>query len=165
MNLRTVNKPVRKIDAMQLVTGQPVYTDDIAPRDCLIIKLLRSPYANAWIREIDTSRAKATPGVWDVYTWEDVRQDGRRFTCAGQTYPEPSPYDRLLLDRHMRYVGDVAAIVAGETERAVDLAIKKIRVAYEVNEPLLDFRQAKDNRILVHPEDNWETLVDRKSVV
>ncbi len=158
MNLRTVNKPVRKIDAMQLVTGQPVYTDDIAPRDCLIIKLLRSPYANAWIREIDTSRAKATPGVWDVYTWEDVRQDGRRFTCAGQTYPEPSPYDRLLLDRHMRYVGDVAAIVAGETERAVDLAIKKIRVAYEVSEPLLDFRQAKDNRILVHPEDNWETL-------
>ncbi len=159
MNFQTVNKPIRKIDAMQLVTGQPVYTDDIAPKDCLIIKLLRSPYANAWIREIDTSRAKESPGILAVYTWEDVPQDGRRFTCAGQTYPEPSPYDRLLLDRHMRYVGDVAAIVAGETERAVDLALKKIKVTYEVNEPLLDFRKAKDNKILVHPEDNWETLV------
>ena len=77
---------------------------------------------------------------------------------AGQTYPEMSPYDRLLLDRHVRYVGDVVAIVAGRDEKCVDRALKLIKVQYEVLEPLLDFRKAKDNRILVHPEDNWEVL-------
>ena len=41
---------------------------------------------------------------------------------AGQTYPEPSPYDRLILDKHVRYVGDPVAIVAGENEQAVDKA-------------------------------------------
>ena len=39
----------------------------------------------------------------DIYTWEDVPK--RRFAIAGQTYPEPSPYDRLILDRHVRFAG------------------------------------------------------------
>ena len=86
-------------------------------------------------------------------------QDGRRYTQAGQTYPEPSPYDRLLIDRHVRFVGDVVAIVAGRDEKCVDKALKLIKVQYEVLEPLLDFRKAKDNPILVHPEENWESLV------
>ncbi len=47
--MRVVNTSVRK-DAMQLVTGQPVYVDDLAPQDCLIVKLLRSPYANAMVK-------------------------------------------------------------------------------------------------------------------
>ena len=42
-----VSRPVRKKDAMALVTGKPVYTDDLAPKDCLIVKVLRSPHANA----------------------------------------------------------------------------------------------------------------------
>ena len=55
--MKTVNQPVRKKDAMQLVTGQPVYMDDVIPQDCLIVKLLRSPHANAIVKNIDTSRA------------------------------------------------------------------------------------------------------------
>ena len=50
--MKYVNKPVRKKDAMQLVTGQPVYMDDIAPKDCLIVKLLRSPHANAIVTSL-----------------------------------------------------------------------------------------------------------------
>ena len=50
--MRVVNTSVRKKDAMQLVTGQPVYVDDLAPQDCLIVKLLRSPYANAMVKTI-----------------------------------------------------------------------------------------------------------------
>lgn len=46
--MKYVNKPVPKTDAMSLVTGKPVYTDDLAPSDCLIVKILRSPHANAW---------------------------------------------------------------------------------------------------------------------
>lgn len=157
--MKYVNKPVRKKDAMQLVTGQPVYMDDIAPKDCLIVKLLRSPHANAIVTSLNKTAAMKVDGIEAIYTWEDIPQDAKRYTQAGQTYPEMSPYDRLLLDRHVRYVGDVVAIVAGRDEKCVDRALKLIKVQYEVLKPLLDFRKAKDNRILVHPEDNWESLV------
>ena len=155
---KIVNKPVRKKDSMQLVTGQPVYTDDLAPSDALIVKLLRSPHASAWVKNINTTIAKKVPDIEAIYTWEDVDQNSRRFTCAGQTYPEPSPYDRLIIDRRVRFVGDTVAIVAGKTEKAVDKALSLIKVEYEVYEPVLDFRSALDNETLVHPEENWESL-------
>lgn len=156
--MKTVAQPIRKLDAMQLVTGKPVYTDDIAPKDCLIVKLLRSPHANAIVKSIKTDVAKKVPGIEAIYTWEDIPQDAKRYTQAGQTYPEPSPYDRLLLDRHVRFIGDPVAIVAGKDEKCVDKAMRLIKTEYEVLEPLLDFHVAKDNKILVHPEENWESL-------
>ena len=156
--MKTVNQSIRKKDAMQLVTGQPVYTDDLAPKDCLVVKLLRSPHANAIVKSIQTDIAMKVPGMEAIYTWEDIPQDGRRYTQAGQTYPEPSPYDRLLIDRHVRFVGDVVAIAAGRDEACVSKALRLIKVEYEVLEPLLDFRKAKDNPVLVHPEENWESL-------
>lgn len=158
--MKVVNKPVRKLDAMQLVTGKPVYLDDMTDTDCLVVKLLRSPHANAIVKSVKADTARKIPGIEAIYTWEDIPQDGRRYTQAGQTYPEPSPYDRLLLDRHVRFVGDPVAIVAGTNEKCVDKALNSIQVDYEVLEPVLDFRKAKDNPILVHPEDNWESLCD-----
>lgn len=152
-----VNQPMKKKDAEAFVTGQPVYTDDLAPKDCLIVKVLRSPHAHAMIEEIRTDAAKKVPGIACVLTYKDVPQE--RFTFAGQTYPELSPYDRLILDRHIRFVGDAVAIVAGETEKAVDKAMKIIKVRYELLEPVLDFHKAKDNPVLLHPEDNWESKV------
>ena len=156
--MKTVNQPVRKKDAMQLVTGQPVYMDDVIPQDCLIVKLLRSPHANAIVQEIDTSRALLVPGIEAIYTWKDVDQQGRRYTQAGQTYPEPSPYDRLVIDRHVRFAGDVVAILAGKDEKCVDKAMKLIKVRYEVLPAVLDYHTALDNPVLVHPEENWESL-------
>lgn len=148
-----INQPVRKKDSMQLLLGKPVYVEDIAPKDALAVKLLRSPHANAIVEEINVSVAKKVPGVVDVYTWEDVPK--QRFAIAGQTYPEPSPYDRLILDRHVRFVGDVVAIIAAENEKAALKAMKLIKVKYKILEPVLDFHQAKDNEILVHPEEDW----------
>ena len=156
--MKNVNKPFRKKDAMQLVTGKPVYMDDLAPADCLIVKLLRSPHPNAIVKTINTTVAKKVPGIEAIFTWEDVDQNARRYTQAGQTYPEASPYDRLVIDRHVRFVGDVVAIVAGADDKCVEKAMKLIKVEYEVLEPVLDFHTAKDNPILVHPEDNWESL-------
>ena len=147
------NKPVPKTDAMSLVTGKPVYTDDLAPSDCLIVKLLRSPHANAWVEEIKTDAAKKIEGIACVLTYEDVSH--KRFTLAGQTAPEISPWDRYIIDKHVRFVGDPVAIVAGETEEAVDKALKRIKVKYRVEEAVLDIHTAKDNPILVHPEDDW----------
>ena len=148
-----INQPVRKKDSMQLLLGKPVYVEDIAPKDALAVKLLRSPHANAIVEEINVSVAKKVPGVVDIYTWEDVPK--QRFAIAGQTYPEPSPYDRLILDRHVRFVGDVVAIIAAENEKAAFKAMKLIKVKYKILEPVLDFHQAKDNEILVHPEEDW----------
>ena len=150
---RSIHKPVRKKDAMQLLLGKPVYMDDITPRDALVVKLLRSPHANAIVEEIDTALALKVPGVVAVYTWQDVPK--KRFTIAGQTYPEPSPYDRLILDRHVRFAGDAVAIIAAETEKAALRAMKLIKVKYQVLEAVLDFRTAKDNPVLVHPEEDW----------
>ena len=155
--MKYVNQPVRKTDAMALVTGKPVYTDDLAPKDCLIVKILRSPHANAWVEDIKTGNAEKVAGIACILTYKDVPQ--KRFTLAGQTAPEMSPDDRLIIDRHVRFVGDVVAIVAGETEDAVDKALKRIKVQYRVEAPVLDMHKAKDNPILVHPEEDWKLKI------
>lgn len=154
--MRVVGQRIRKKDAMQLVTGKPVYMDDVAPKDCLIVKILRSPHANALIEDINIATAMKVPGIEVIYTWKDV--PNVRFAQAGQTYPEWSPYDRLILDQHVRFVGDAVAIVAGENEACVDRALKMIKVKYKVLPALLDYHESIDNEILVHPEDNWESL-------
>lgn len=156
--MNSVGKGVIKKDAMALVTGQPVYCDDLAPKDCLIVKLLRSPHAYAKIKSIDTSIAKRIPGIEAVYTYEDVPTS--RFTLAGQSYPEPSPYDRRILENVVRYVGDEVAIVAGANEDCVDRALKAIKVDYEVLEPLLDFEKSIDNTIAVHEEEDYKCLCE-----
>lgn len=156
--MKFVNKPIRKKDAMMLVTGKPVYTEDIAMKDCLVVKVLRSPHANAFIEDINTSIAKKVPNIECILTYKDIPQ--KRFTMAGQSYPEPSPYDHLILDRHLRCFGDPVCIVAGENEKAVDRALKLIKVKYDVKTPLLDFTVAKDNEIIVHPEDDFKALCD-----
>ena len=153
-----VSRAVRKKDAQALVTGKPVYTGDLVPAGALTVKLLRSSHARAWIEEIDCTAAMKIPGVVAIYTWQDVPQS--RFTTAGQTYPEPSPYDRLILDRQIRCAGDPVAIVAAETPEAARKALDRIKVRYQVQEPLLDFTKAKDNPIVVHPEENFRTLCD-----
>ena len=157
--MNTVNKPFRKKDAMQLVTGQPVYMDDLVPADCLIVKLLRSPHANAIVKSINTAVAKKVPGIEAIFTWEDVPQDARRYTQAGQTYPEASPYDSLVIDRHVRFVGDVVAIVVGKDEKCVEKAMKLIKVEYQVLEPVLSLCEPgaaamADGRLLWRVLDN-----------
>ena len=154
--LKTVGKSARKKDAMNLLLGKPAFVSDVTPRDCLVVKILRSPHAHALIRSIDTTLAMKVPGMVAVYTYKDV--PNHRYTNAGQTYPEPSPHDRLILDQRLRFVGDAVAILAGETEQAVAKALKLVKVDYEVLTPVLDPHTAKDNPILVHPEDNWEAL-------
>ena len=144
-----------KKDAMALVTGKPVYTEDLMPKDCLVVKVLRSPHAHAIIESIDTDMAEKISGIACVLTWKDV--PGKRFTLAGQTFPEPSPYDRLILDKRVRFVGDPVAIIAGENERIVDQAMRMIKVKYIPLDPVLDFRKAKDGDVLIHPEENWRS--------
>jgi CO/xanthine dehydrogenase Mo-binding subunit len=151
---RNINKPIRKKDAMQLLTGQPVYTQDVVRPGALVVKLLRSPHASADIEDIQIDRALKVPGVEGIWTWKDVPQ--KRFTIAGQTNVPLSAADRLILDRHIRMVGDPVAIIAAESEAAANQAMKLIKVKYNVLEPVVDMHDAKDNPLLVHPEENWD---------
>lgn len=157
--MKIVNKPTPKIDAVNLITGKPVYTDDLVLNsNTLIIKLLRSPHAYAKIKSIDTKTAMLIPGVEAIYTYKDVPET--RFTSAGQSYPEPSPYDRRLLDEYVRYVGDPVAIIAAEDEKTALKAMKLIKVEYEVLEPLLDYEKATTSPIKVHMEEDAHTNYD-----
>lgn len=156
--MKYVNQPIVKKDAYALLSGKPVYCDDLALKDCLIIKLLRSPHAHAKIKSIDITLAEKVPGIEAVYTYKDVPQE--RFTLAGQTFPEPSPYDRQILEDVVRYVGDEVAIVAGKDEACVNKALKLIKVEYEVLDAVLDFTKAIDNEVIVHAEDNYKTLCE-----
>ncbi|MGN1182853.1 MAG: xanthine dehydrogenase family protein molybdopterin-binding subunit, partial [Faecalibacillus sp.] len=152
--MKYINKPIVKKDAYALLSGKPVYCDDLARKDCLIVKLLRSPHAHARIVSIQCESAKRVPGIEAIYTFKDVPSS--RFTLAGQTYPEPSPYDRKILDEYVRYVGDEVAIVVGKDDDCVDRAMKLIKVEYEVLPAVLDFREAIDNDVIIHPEEEYQ---------
>jgi CO/xanthine dehydrogenase Mo-binding subunit len=149
-DFKAVSKSIDKIDGVNLITGKPVYTDDLAPKDCLIVKILRSPHAFAKIKSINTTIAKKIPGVECVLTWEDVPRIP--FTRAGQSFPEPSTYDKYILDNIVRYVGDEVAIVAAVDEETAIKAVKAIKVDYEVLEPILDYEKALGHPSIIHPE-------------
>lgn len=156
--MKFVNQPIGKIDGMDIATGKPVYTDDLVMTNALIVKILRSPHAFAEIKSIDTSRAEGLPGVECVLTYKDV--PNVRFTMAGQSFPEPSPYDRLILDKIVRYVGDEVAIVAAVDEKTANRALELIKVEYKVMEPVLNYEEAIGHPTVVHPEDNLHINFD-----
>lgn len=137
---RIVGQNKEKVDARGILRGKPVYTEDFYPRDALIVKVVHSPYAHALITRIDKSAALDIPGVVEILTYEDVPRIP--YTRAGQGYPEPSPYDTVLLDHKMRFVGDTAALVIAENERAARMGVKALKIDYEVLEPVLDFEKS-----------------------
>jgi len=148
--MNEVNQPIRKLEGKGLVQGRPAYTNDLAPANALILKVLRSPHAFARIQSIDTTRAKTHPGVVCVLTWQDLPR--HIHSRAGQGYPEPSPYDKFILDEYVRYCGDEVAVVAAETERAAIEGRDLIDVTYEVLPAVLDFETAEGNPSIIHPE-------------
>lgn len=149
--MKIVNHRLPSVDGAGLMLGRPAYTDDLAEANSLVVKVLRSPHPFAKIVSIDTSKAKALQGVELILTKNDVPRIS--FTRAGQGYPEPSPHDKFLFDDYVRYISDEVLSVAARTEAIAEEALKLIEVKYEVLDPVLDFETAKDNRIVIHPED------------
>lgn len=148
--MKEVNRSIPKIDGIGLAQGKPAYTDDIAPQNSLMIKVLRSPHAFAKIKNINTIEAEKLPGVECVLTYKNVPRN--IVTRAGQGYPEPSPHDKFILDEYVRYVGDEVAAVAAADERIAEKALEVIKVEYEVLEPVLDFEKAVEHKSIIHPE-------------
>ncbi len=148
--MNEVGKSLPKIDGVGLAMGRPAFTDDLAPREALVVRALRSPHPFARLKSIDTAAAEAMPGVACVLTWKDVPRIA--VTRAGQGHPEPSPRDRFILDEYVRHVGDEVAVVAADTAATAAAALDVLAVEYEVLDPVLDFEQADGHASVLHPE-------------
>ncbi len=150
--MKYVGKSFDKVDSKLILSGRSAYTEDFIPPNTLVIKVLRSPHPMAKIVAIDTTAALKIPGVEAVFTYKDVPK--QRFTLAGQSVPEPSAYDSLILDQIVRYVGDEVALVVAVDEKTAMKAMPLIKVEYEVMEPVLDIHTAIDHPTVVHPEED-----------
>lgn len=148
--MQLISQSIPKLEGMELSLGKPMYVEDLSERGALCVKLLRSPHAFARIRSIDVEKARQLDGVACVLTYEDVPHT--RYSAAAEALPQASPYDRLILENIVRYIGDPVAIVAARTEKIARAAMKRIRVDYEVLEPILDPEQAENNPTVIHPE-------------
>jgi CO/xanthine dehydrogenase Mo-binding subunit len=137
-----VGKAELKIDSLSLATGNHKFTDDFAVKDSLHLALLYSPHAHAEILDIDDSEARKSPGVVDVFHYKNVKPI--LHTTAGQGFPEPSPYDTVLFDKKVRFVGDKVAMVAAKSLKEAREALKKIRVEYKILDPLFDPEKAME---------------------
>jgi putative selenate reductase molybdopterin-binding subunit len=149
----------RRVDGTALVTGKPVFVADAPPLPHrLHLALLTSPHAHARIRAIDVSAAEALDGVALVLTHENTPQ--KRYTTAGQGYPEPSPHDARMFDTKVRFIGDRVAAVAADSVELARRAAGLIRVDYEVLDPVLSLDEAMaEGAPVVHDEpcpDAWQ---------
>lgn len=136
-----VGKATNKIDGPQLVKGEPAFVEDMVREHSLHLYMLKSPHAYAIIEDIDTTEAEKMEGVAYILTYKNAPK--KYYSSAGQGYPEPSPYDRRLVDKTVRFVGDRVAIVAAETLEQAEEAAKAIKVQYKVLTPVLSIEEAR----------------------
>lgn len=143
---QAISKREEKNDARKIVTGESKYTADYAPNfpDLVEAAVLRSEIAHGYVTEIDTSDAEAMDGVYAVITPDSEEVPDRKYTSAGQSYPEPSPWDLTVLRRKVRFVGDPIAAVAAENGDIADRALRAIDVTYEELDAVLDPEEATD---------------------
>src|SRR5262245_47644001 len=139
-DLKTVGRSERRVDAVKLATGRGTFVDDVALTGVLHARILHSPHAHARIKKIDAAQARSIPGVALVLPHEDVPRVP--YTTAGQGWPEPSPYDAVMLDRKVRFVGDRVAVVAADDPELAQRACDAIKVEYEILPAVLDPREA-----------------------
>jgi len=157
--LSIIGRRAPKVDAMKLATGRAAFVDDVEIRGLLHVKLVKSPWPHARVVRIDTRRAREVAGVHAVITHEDVPRIP--YTSAGQSWPEPSPYDMYILDHKVRFVGDPVAAVAAETPEIAALAAQLVEVEYDVLPAVLDMHDAMQaGAPVIHDEDESYGIYD-----
>ncbi len=143
---RVIGQSVPRTDGPEKVTGAARYTGDIHLPGTLWGKTLRSPYAHARITRIDTSRAKALPGVHAVLTGEDVR---------GLLYGQVLKDVPVLTYDRVRFIGERVAAVAAVDKDTAQQATDLIEVEYEELPAVFDPEEAlKEDAPLLHPDVN-----------
>lgn len=159
-----IGKSDKKMDAASLAQGKPAFTADLALKDTLIAKVLRSPHAHARIVSIDATKARALPGVAAVLTWQDIPRVV--YSTAGQSDPIPGPLDMFSLDNKVRFVGDRVAFVAAETTAIAEEALELIEVEYEILDAVLDMREAmKEGAPILHDQPEYVNFADSNPAI
>jgi CO/xanthine dehydrogenase Mo-binding subunit len=144
METTVVGTRVARLDAPGKVTGQASYVADLHLSGMVYAKLLLSKHAHARIISLDTTRARAHPGVVEIITWKDVPSD---------YYGELVFDQKLFAKEKVKFSGDAIALVAGETTKAAQEAVNLIEVEYEPLPALLDAGEAlKPDAQQVHEE-------------
>ena len=138
-----IGKRIQRLDALDKVLGAPLYTSDIAPKDALRVKIVRSTVPHALIKHIDTQAAKEMPGIFAVLTAQDIPGLNEAFGLL--------PDRPLLASKKVRCQGEaIAAIAAGDLETAEEAA-DRVFVEYERLPTITSPVEAmKPDTILVH---------------
>lgn len=126
---RVIGKPRPIRDAASKVTGRKAYVGDMSLPGMLTGKMLLSDRPHARVVSIDTSEARAMPGVHAVVTWQDCPDV--RYNSAKRMIDAQVPLTERVLAREVRHVGDRVAAVAAETEEEATAAVRAIKVVYE----------------------------------
>lgn len=137
---QVLNRSLPRKDGVEKVTGRAVYAADVYLPDMIYAGVLRSPFPSASVKSIDSSRAERIPGVRAVVTFRDLPK------CKSWS-------NYMYLTERVRYVGDCVAMVAGDTQEIVDLALQKISVDYEILPAVFTVEEALEaGAPLVHEE-------------
>ncbi len=154
-----VGKSATKVDALQLLKGNPAFVDDFEKRGMLFGKLLTSPHAHAHIIDIDDKEASAIPGVRAIIHFKNINRI--KYASGGQSYPNPPPLDQVSFDNKVRHVGDRVAAIAADSPEIAEEALKRIRVEYEVLPAVFDENEAtKPGAPVIHDEEDTEDIHD-----
>lgn len=175
MSNKYIGQSVKRVEDKRFITGQGRYTDDIVLPRMVHAYILRSPYAHARIKSIDTSEALAMKGVVAIYTGKDF-ENINGVPCGwqvnfkdGTTMREPK-HPLLVLDK-VKHAGDGVAMVVAETKEIAADAAEAINVKYEVLKAVTNPKEAlAPGAPLVHDEypDNvafdWQIGNDKAEV-
>ena len=133
MTTRIFGSGIRRREDPRLITGQASYTDDIKLPGMVHAAILRSPYANADIKSVNTSEAAQQPGVIAVYTGQDTEGTLNGLPCAWliPNSDLKTPDHPALAKYRVRYVGDAVAVVVAESRYEAEDALEYISVEYE----------------------------------
>ena len=144
MGFNVIGNSVNRLDAVAKVTGKAKYSEDFTERDMLVGKVLRSQYAHAIIKKINTEKAKGLEGVKAVITYDDVSKI--QFPTAGHPWSLDPAHrdvaDRLILTNKARFVGDAIAAVIAVDELIAQRALELLEVEYEVLPAVFDAKEA-----------------------
>jgi CO/xanthine dehydrogenase Mo-binding subunit len=144
-NFSVVGTSVRRVDGIDKVTGKAKYAGDLVIPEMIEGKFLRSPYAHARIRSINTREAEAMPGVIAVVTSKDFA-DISLYTGRGKNKDQPI----IAADRAL-FAGQPVAAVAAVDRAVAEEALRKITIDYEELPAVIDVNEAiADGAPLVH---------------
>ncbi|MGQ0466686.1 MAG: xanthine dehydrogenase family protein molybdopterin-binding subunit [Sporichthyaceae bacterium] len=166
-------QPLLRREDDPILRGRARFTDDVPVPGALHVEVFRSPHAHARVLSIDTSAAKASPGVVAVFTGAELAEEwpaGVPVLIKPDPAPLSAPEWRPIAVGKVNYVGEPMAVVIAETPaQAVD-ALEGIVAEFEVLPAVIDLEDAASDRVVIHDElgtnkaYTWDLAITPESV-